>query len=418
MIHANLAGGGHGGGIRTSYVNGSDVENNPNDVDNWNSISIFNNMITNNVAAGAGGGISMFDTALIAIIHNTVANNDSTGTAGLAFSPGERNFSNPQPAGVVSHLHSSGLADAVASANVPGSLQQPYSNPALIDNIVWHNRSFNFYQNIDQNPTDYGLRPNIGAGEGPLYWDLAVLGGNFQLDPDYCFLTDLTDYIVTVTGTGEPSRVASGISYDDGTNLMGDPSFLFAYQNQARDTGTTVTPGEATTGIQVPAAFDEGGNFIQVRFGPLSIGAADYHVSLLSTAIDAGQDLTGSSPLLGNDFDGDPRPDVTLVDIGADEQGPSNPPAEYVRLDGATFYTSIAAAYADTDPAGGVIDALAIPLGEILDFNTVTGEIVLTGGYALDNQNPSNWLPDQGFTTINMLTISSGSVVISNMILQ
>ena len=50
-------------------------------------------MIVNNVAGLAGGAISLQDSAKVNIIHTTVANNDSTATAGLAFEPGSPNES-------------------------------------------------------------------------------------------------------------------------------------------------------------------------------------------------------------------------------------------------------------------------------------------------------------------------------------
>ena len=91
--------------------------------------------------------------------------------------------------------------------------------------------------------------------------------------------------------------------------------------------------------IQAPPAFDEGGNFIDRSFGPLSLttvdaspcdgdpGAlfGDYHIQ--AGFAGSGQhgrtvDLTGTAtPELLVDFDGEPRPALNtgLVDIGADE---------------------------------------------------------------------------------------------------
>ena len=48
-----------------------------------------------------------------------------------------------------------------------------------------------------------------------------------------------------------------------------NPAFVFGYENGGR--GTTVKPGELTTNLVPTAAFDEGGNFIRVRFGPLTM---------------------------------------------------------------------------------------------------------------------------------------------------
>ena len=46
-------------------------------------------MIVDNMAGLAGGGISLQDTARANINNNTIANNDSTATAGAAFAAGQ-----------------------------------------------------------------------------------------------------------------------------------------------------------------------------------------------------------------------------------------------------------------------------------------------------------------------------------------
>ena len=111
-------------------------------------------------------------------------------------------------------------------------------------------------------------------------------------------------------------QVPTGHTYDP-TNFTSDPDFVFGYYNGGR--GTTVTPGEVTTAFSVPVAFDEGGNFIQVRFGPLTTGDSDYHIQPTSPAVDNGSVYTGFVPGETADFDGDLRPAGNGVDIGADE---------------------------------------------------------------------------------------------------
>ncbi len=190
-IHGNSAGAGDGGGIRLAGINGQDVEANPdntlpsrgNDPDPWYAVDIFNNMITNNVAGLAGGGISLQDAADVRIVNNTISNNDSLATAGEAFAPNSPNESTPQPgAGIVSRKHSNGLA---AAGNVG-----TFSDPTAFDNnIVWQNRQF-FFIVADGTPGDpgstgtWGLCPDIGSllglgcpgGDDPVYDDLAVIG--------------------------------------------------------------------------------------------------------------------------------------------------------------------------------------------------------------------------------------------------
>jgi len=229
-------------------------------------------MIVNNVAAYQGGGIALTDVAKSHIINNTVANNDCTATSALAFPPGNLLQSNPQGAGIVSTQHSPDLAGITGPLGLPS-----FSDPQLVDNAVWHNRSF--YWDGTLNDFTGELVPN-----DPLYWDLQVVGAG-SLNPQYCVLTDTSGY--------------------DASNISGDPTFVTEYNNT----------------LLTASVLDEGGNFITVRYTELMISDGDYHLQLSSPAIDAGTDLSATFPQLATDFDGEarPNPDTGLVDIGADE---------------------------------------------------------------------------------------------------
>ena len=303
LIQGNSASAGDGGGIRISRINGQDAENSmdPND---WYVLDIFNNMIANNVAGLAGAGISLQDAARVNIIHNTIVRNDSTGTAGEAFSPGSPNESNPQPAGIVSRVHSPELGMITG---------QSFSDPQVTDNIIWQNRSFYFFGNPNAVPPVYQLLPLPNA---PLFWDLEVLGTDTPqiLDPQYCILTDTIGY--------------------GATNIQADPIFVSEYFNG--DRGLSIANPEGTTAIQAPPAFDEGGNFIRVRFGPLTLTRmdtgqlyGDYHIQVGSPAVNSGLDLTGTFSDLAKDYDGETRPNGADVDIGADELYYVPPPMTY-----------------------------------------------------------------------------------------
>ena len=294
LIQGNQAEAGDGGGISLNQINGQDISN--QGVPGYR-IDILNNMIVNNQAGEAGGGLSLQDAADVYIVLNTIANNDSTGTAAGAFAPGLPDLSNPQPGGIVARAHSAELAAALGSAG--------FSNPLLVDNIVWHNRTFHFAADQGADPPQYGLVPDLTTDPGTeVYWDLGVIGaGNgAALDPQYSVLTALVD--------NDGSVYAAN-------NLIVDPAFVFGYANGGR--GTTVMPGETTTAFSVPIAFDEGGNFIQVRFGPLSLGTSDYHIQTGSPAVDSGTVYTGFISGSTVDYDGQPRPAGAGVDIGADE---------------------------------------------------------------------------------------------------
>lgn len=291
LIQGNAAGAGDGGGIRTHRVNGQDVAASSNQPNGWYTLNIFNNMIVNNLAALAGGGISLQDSARVNIFHNTIANNDSTGTAGDAFAPGFPNESTAQPAGIVARAHTPELA--AAFGNAPAVRQyRVFSNPRLIDDIIWHNRSFFFRIDPDADPQTFGLLPR----DADPYWDLAVLGA--------------------------PGALSAASSLRTGG---ADPAFVSEYFNG--DRGQTIHQPEITTAIQAPPAFDEGGNFIRVRFGPLTQTLAngtlrgDYHIKPVSPARNAGASLVASFPDLARDFDNQVRPFPASkpVDIGADE---------------------------------------------------------------------------------------------------
>jgi hypothetical protein len=307
LIQGNLSGD-DGGGIRALMVNGQDVQDDPDNPDNWYAIEILNNMIVNNVSADAGGGISLDDAARVWIVNNTVAHNDSTATGVDAFGgpvtegnppgqwappeAGEPGLigglitSVPQVAGIAARAHSTGLQAAFA----PG-YQQQFANPALHDNIIWQNRSFYW----DAEYTDFGgLRPDVGMGEPPVFWDLAVYGTLTPelLDPMYSVLTHL-----------EVALPGGGTAEYDATNTDLDPLFVDPYFNvfQATSKG---------------AAF---GNLVTVTFLPTGL-RGDYHILPGSSAIDLGGGLY--LPMfaeLGHDWDGDPRPAGPAPDAGADE---------------------------------------------------------------------------------------------------
>jgi len=130
-------------------------------------------------------------------------------------------------------------------------------------------------------------------------------------------------------------------------NTFGRTSVMREYCN-----GPRVNPGAADTtpsappvqfGMQPAAAEDEGGNWIDLRFGPLSlsdssisVGGAgygelvgDYHLAAGSQAINQVACNQPSNTRISHDFDGDARPQPTcsiplvstetFYDIGADE---------------------------------------------------------------------------------------------------
>jgi hypothetical protein len=288
LIQGNSAGAGDGGGIQLSRVNGEDVRvsNNGSRVLFDYSINVINNIIINNVAALSGGGISLQDTLGANLLYNTIAHNDNTSTSGNAFSPGIPSKSNPQPgAGIVSHGH--------IDLNLPPALDPGYSSPLLTDNIVYQNRMF--YWLLDSTDPDNvltGLCPDIAGaiglnctdapGPDPVFSDLAVTGGAGSLTCSNC-----------IDSSG------------------GDPLFVAGTFNGNRQTSTFLP--EVNTAIEAPPALDEGGNFIRLRYGPLT-QTRDYHIELGSSALDQ-----GTTGVIGSDYDRESRPSGSDPDVGADE---------------------------------------------------------------------------------------------------
>jgi len=341
LIQGNSAGAGDGGGFRLAGINGQDVAANPdndprrngnqgrNDPLPWYAVDVFNNMIVNNVAALAGGGISLQDALDVHIVNNTIANNDSLGVAGEAFPPNSPNESNPQAgAGIVTRPHGGALA---GSGGDPAQLGT-FSDPTAFDNnIVRHNRKFFFFVDDTSGctPADpacvstYGLCPDLGTTPTV---DCSLAANPDLPDPNLPWYDDLA-----VIG-GAPTDM---LACDTPTSCIltggGDPLFEAEYVNGDR---SSVFQPEVTTAIQAPPAFDEGGNFIRPSYGPLALyddatpndgdpGSlfGDYHITLASPARDAGVGTwTLTYPALTLDIDGESRPYVgTVEDIGADE---------------------------------------------------------------------------------------------------
>jgi hypothetical protein len=275
-------------------VNGQDIVNSVDPPNDFYKISLFNNIIVNNVAAMAGGGISLQDVASVVMINNTIAHNDSTATGINAFGVGPLAPSTPQGAGIVSYVHGTALRNALIAKGVVG---QEISNPDLRNNIIWQNRSFSY------DPASNGGLGGLVAAT-PLVRDLAVKGAFPEgaliqnLNPLNCILSDATGF--------------------DASNIAEDPRFMSWYSNN----------------LLTVAVAQEGGNFISVVFNPIT-PTGDYHIRSISPARDQGTDaVLAEIPDLALDIDREdrPNPDTALIDIGADEY--------YLSLPGAAILIS------------------------------------------------------------------------------
>jgi hypothetical protein len=149
---------------------------------------------------------------------------------------------------------------------------------------VWQNRQFYFWVDTTSGctPGDPGCTSTYGLCPDPAGL-LACTGG-----PAYPQFSDL-GVIGAIGALAGTDNLLTGF----------DILFVSEYFNGAR---SNVLQPEINTGIQVPAAFDEGGNFIRPGFGPLSL-TGDYHIldGSLRRRHDAGGGLT-------IDFDSEVRP--------------------------------------------------------------------------------------------------------------
>ncbi|MDJ0784063.1 MAG: hypothetical protein QNJ22_19000 [Desulfosarcinaceae bacterium] len=347
LIQGNNAGAGDGGGIRLAFVNGEDVGGSAN-IDDWYFVNLFNNMVVNNVTGKSGAGISLQDAVRVRIIGNTVANNDSTATVGaLITTVGTTTSSDPQPGvGIVANAHSAALA-----ALLPAG-QPDFSDPTrLANNIVTGNRAFSY---------DLDLGLILGGID-----DLAVVGtaGAETLDPRYSLLTDATGF--------------------HASNLSGDAVFLDGYLNGKSI--NNIIPEDSTP--LTAAALDEGGNFVEVRYDPVT-PVGDYHTDPTSPAVNNGQPFTTVADLT-IDIDGDARvhalPDEAF-DIGADE------------VAGATGGRTHCFGDLNFDQAV-----------DFIDFTLFTGEFGSTGCNDLDSEGCAADLNNDGIVDFIDFTLFTGS---------
>jgi hypothetical protein len=378
LIQANSADSGAGGGIRMNQVNGTDVSTFPNNCvfpglgalapcffggtpasAYWNSASITNNIIINNMAGWDGAGISLQDSLNVSIVNNTIAHNDSLASSGVlttgigtpqASAPagnctrtgptGTANSAScPQVAGVASTRNSALLTTTFVPAptcppgQTPATGCRTYSNPILGNNIIWQNRAFQIgisgpgtgtlnQQNLvtlyNASPTFTGVggaapaqtatgqcSSSTGASP-PAYWDIGVRGdtgptnhSGGTLTPTYSVLSS-GGYAAPNSST-PPPVVAQ---YCNGSRV---PPECTVGEGCGGPKGFGVPPGinDAVTPNPVfsltPAAtVDEGNNWINVSWGPLALS---------NPALNAGAGFTGT----GNYASGPPLANYNLT---------------------------------------------------------------------------------------------------------
>ncbi len=279
LLQGNHAGAGDGGAISLNGVNGTDATSaKPYQID------IFNNVIVNNVAGLAGGGIALQDATKVRIINNTIAHNDSTATGSRAFTvaPGTPGItistSTPQPGvGIAARGHSDALNTLLGLPAGSG-----FSNPELVNTVLLDNRMFHWRIDYTQDPTSPACEASANTANacyGLVYdgvSDIARLGGTGALNPKTSALTSVaanSGYLALNLNVAATSSLTAGGALDV---TLSNAAFRREYVNGGRD-AIIQMPEQQVSNLATAVALDEGGNFIDTRFGPLTPLRADGH---------------------------------------------------------------------------------------------------------------------------------------------
>ena len=358
LVLGNSADAGSGGGVRLQHVNGTDVVNIPNPRTNscgsnftgtscWNSVNLTNNIIVNNVAGWDGGGMSLQDTLLANIVNNTIAANDTTASAGdlftslfapLASAPATTCFTGtgstgsascPQPAGLVS-VHNSlvlqanvGLRSAArtdtAAARHGRNLLRPiryrccsttrsgrtapfYISPRRSARArrtsskwfrSWRSRHRHRRRRARQTPVS-------ASGPRTNYWEIGVRGDTSptnhsggSLAPAYSLMSSTTGYAATNRSATLDAAVFTS-QYCNGSRSPPEAGLGGLWQVPPGTNETNALPTPVFS-LAPAATVDEGNNWINMKWGPLTLtnpvgGASlgDFHPAASSPVIDAG----------------------------------------------------------------------------------------------------------------------------------
>jgi hypothetical protein len=402
LIQGNAAESGSGGGVMFQQVNGTDVDTFGTAPANWNKVTFTNNIVVNNVAGWDGAGIALLDSLNVNIVNNTVMSNDTTASSGVLFntigaprasSQGPTCTANcgttsaAQPAGLVTIQNS-----AVFTANLPGTVTCPaghftgttasngncriWSVPLLYNDVFSQNRMFNIsvggsangtqnQQNtvtlnptLSQPSTDAIAAGVVTGGTGACvsstnYWDIGARGDTGPTNHSSTLTLAPTFSIVGTGGYGGTNNAAPpGVAqqYCNGSRIPPEYATVCTLGTGCSAAGYQVPPGISDATVPNPlfnltpaATVDEGNNWINIAWGPLSLtnptvtgtdgnygGGAmlGNYVPASGTVatVDTGTNTASSVPAPTTDFFGNGRPAGAAFDKGAVEFGATPPP--------------------------------------------------------------------------------------------
>lgn len=267
-------------------------------------INVRDNMIVNNLAADMGGAITLDDASNVAIVNNTVANNETTGSSENS------KVGVPHAAGLASEAN-----DPAFQSQLPAGSPR-FSNPvALFNNIFWNNDAMTLDQFgpgatlVDQGFIDFEVR---GTGNNTDHFTPAT--------------SLLTNGLIL-----EPNGTRAALPGGQGNVIGVDPGFVQPFTNELTVSGSRLDPQQAAvtiTGADPPVGLT--GDYHILRPAGAAALAA-------SGVVDRGRRCstgTGLAACTGSrgleaprvDFDNQTRPqrlvtarNATPWDIGADE---------------------------------------------------------------------------------------------------
>ena len=442
LIMGNSAESGSGGGLRLQQVNGTEVATFNTQSSRWYGVTVQNNVIANNVAGWDGAGVSMQDALKVTFVNNTVVANDTTGSAGVLFkalgaamasSPppgcnpqpdphlpqdpsctGTNAPSVPQPAGFVTMVNTPDLVSSLGSQiicpngfNYSGNNCRSISLPSMSNNLFWQNRAFHVEitsmgAGLQSQQSLVALMPALdqtstGSCESFTgYWDVGVRG----------------DTSATAAGSGNPTLAMSnsiltslGTRYNNNNNRAPAASPLLAqYCNGSRvppengGKGYLAPAGRSeTTGlnpvfqlnnISPAATIDEGNNWINLGYGPLTLFSATGQAMVANSVIgpvEGAYSITRTSGSAMNGGSNSAAPDHDFFGNSRARSGSDAADIGAVELKGtpsfaAPVITPAALGFGDVQTGGTPTKALTLSNNGGAPFN-ITGITVSGTGF-------------------------------------